>query len=123
MSRSSIYLYGLLAAVLISLTACSTIPTSKPESPTVKLLSVKPVKLGLKSQDLAFELEVTNPNAYALPLQALSFIAAIEGKEIARGFTGDRVTLPANGNAVIEILVNTSSEFHSASMATLLNKI
>lgn len=108
MLKKTTYLYTLLAAILFSLTACSTIPTTKPEPPTVKLLSVKPVKLGLKSQELAFELEVTNPNAYPLPLQALSFIAALEDEEVARGFTGDRVTLPANGNAVIEISVNTS---------------
>jgi len=108
MTKHSQYFFAALGLLLLGMSACSTIPTSRPEAPDVKLLSVEPVKIGLTSQDLAFELEVTNPNAFALPLQTLSFIAAVENKEIARGFSNEHVTLPANGVAVMEIIVSTS---------------
>ena len=96
---------GLMACLAIA--ACSTIPTSAPVAPTVKLLSVTPVKLGLRKQELAFQLEVSNPNAYDLPLQSLSFIAELEGSEVAQGISNDAVTLPANAKATVEVIVST----------------
>jgi LEA14-like dessication related protein len=93
-------------ALLISLASCSTIPTSAPIAPTVSLKSVKPIKLGLTRQELAFQLEVTNPNPYDLPVQTLSFIAKLADKEIAQGISNERVTLPANGTAVLEVIVS-----------------
>lgn len=92
--------------VTLSLAACASIPTSVPIAPTVILKSVKPLKLGLTKQELAFFLEVSNPNSFELPIQNLSFIANLEGKEVAKGISNDRVTLPANGKAVLEIIVN-----------------
>jgi hypothetical protein len=48
----------------LGLSACASIPTSPPIAPTVTLKSVKPLKLSLTKQELAFQLEVSNPNSY-----------------------------------------------------------
>jgi len=92
--------------MVLSLISCATIPTSTPIAPTVALKSVKPIKLGLTKQELAFQLEITNPNPYALPVQTVSFIANLENEEVAQAISNERVTLPANGTEVLEIIVN-----------------
>ncbi|MFT6640462.1 MAG: LEA14-like dessication related protein [Gammaproteobacteria bacterium] len=91
----------------LGLSACASIPTSPPIAPTVTLKSVKPLKLSLTKQELAFQLEVSNPNSYDLPIQTLSFIARLENKEVAQGISSEQVTLPANGKAVMVIIVST----------------
>lgn len=92
--------------LLLSLTACASIPTSKPVAPTVVLKSVKPLKLGFTKQELAFELELSNPNAFDLPIQTLSFIAQLGDKKVADGTSYEPVTVPANGKAFLEIIVS-----------------
>lgn len=103
---------SLLRVVLIMLissvfTACSSIPSTPPIAPTVELDSVKPVKIGLRKQELSFKLNINNPNPYDLPLQSLSFIAEIEGSEVAQGISNEPVTLPANSDALVEVIVST----------------
>lgn len=93
--------------LLLGLASCASIPTSAPIAPTVALKSVKPLKLSFSRQELAFQLEVSNPNPYDLPIQTLSFIANLEDKEVAQGISNERVTLPANGKAIVEIIVST----------------
>lgn len=94
------------ATLLLSLVSCANIPTSAPIAPTVTLQSVKPLSLSFSKQKLAFQLEVNNPNAYDLPIQRLTFVANLENKEVAQGTSREQVTLPANGKATIEIIVN-----------------
>jgi len=94
-------------AFQLGLASCASIPTSAPIAPTVDLKSVKPLKFGLTKQELAFQLEVTNPNSYDLPIQTLSFIAKLEDKEVAQGLSNEGITLPANSTAMVEIVVNT----------------
>jgi len=95
--------------VLLSTTiaACNSIPSTPPIAPTVELESVEPVKLGLRKQELLFQLNINNPNPYDLPLQSLSFIAEIEGSEVAQGISNEPVTLPANSNAMVGVVVST----------------
>jgi LEA14-like dessication related protein len=100
-------LIGVAACVifLMSLASCAGIPTSAPIAPTVVVKSVKPLKLSFTKQTLAFQLEVSNPNPYDLPIQTLSFIAKLEDKQVAQGISSEQVTLPANGNAIVEVIV------------------
>lgn len=105
----NVKLFSVCICVLLTLglSACASIPTSAPIAPTVSLKSVKPLKLGLTKQELAFLLEISNPNSYDLPIQNLSFVAKLADKEVAQGISNEQVTLPANGKAVLEIIVNT----------------
>jgi len=111
----------LIVAASLSFSACSNIPTSTPIAPTVKLKSVDPVKLGFREQELAFLLDVNNPNSYDLSIQSLSFIAKLEDNEVARGLSTDRVTLPALGNTVVEIIVSTRIDRVLARLLLLAN--
>lgn len=96
-----------LILLTLSMIACSTIPTHKPIAPTVEIESVKAIKIKLTRQELEFSLKVTNPNAYDLPLQSLSFVASVDGSQMAQGISDERVTLPAKQDAVVKVRVNT----------------
>lgn len=102
-----IYSFVLCLTLIASVCACSTLPTSKPIAPDVKLLSIKPQKLGLIEQQLALQLQLSNPNSYDLALQTVTFIAKLNGEELAQGISNDAVTLPAEGDAEIEVIVST----------------
>ncbi|ASJ71124.1 LEA type 2 family protein [Granulosicoccus antarcticus] len=97
----------LLAVSCLLLSACNTMLTSRPIAPTVEVTSVKAEKIGLIKQDLMFQLMVSNPNDYDLPVQALSFIAAVDGVEMAQGMSTERVLIPANNKARLDIQVST----------------
>ena len=90
------------------LSACTTMLTSRPLAPKVAVDSVKAEKIGLTRQNLLFQLAVSNPNSFDLPLQAINFIAAVDGVELAQGLSTERVTIPANGKAMLEVHVSTS---------------
>lgn len=105
-SRQVSRLLACLIAVWL-LSACSTLPTSKPVAPKVKILSVKPHKLGFSEQELAFQLQLDNPNTYDIALQSLTFIAKLDGQELAQGATNDPVTLPAQATAEMQVIVST----------------
>jgi len=96
-----------LVLLTLGLVACSSIPTHKPIAPTVDLESVKALRLKLDRQELAFRLKIFNPNEYDLPLQSLSFTATVDGSQIAEGRSDERVTLPAQQDAIIEVRVST----------------
>ena len=98
-----------LAVMLcLLLSACTTMLTSRPLAPKVAVDSVKAEKIGLTRQHLLFRLAVSNPNNFDLPLQAINFIAAVDGVELAQGLSTERVTIPANGKAMLEVHVSTS---------------
>ena len=98
--------FAVLLCLLLS--ACTTMLTSRPLAPKVAVDSVKAEKIGLTRQNVLFRLAVSNPNNFDLPLQALNFIAAVDGVELAQGQSMERVTIPANGRAMLEVHVSTS---------------
>lgn len=92
---------------LLLMPGCQSIPTHQPIAPNVSVDSITPLKLGIRNQQLAIGLLVANPNSFDLPLQTLSFIANLDGAEVARGSSSRKVTLPAHGETNMEILVTT----------------
>lgn len=101
---------GLVGLFLISsIAGCASIPTSKPLSPTVELADLSVVKLGLLSQELAFTLDVFNPNTYNLPVNTLNFIASVADEAIAEGLSTTPVVLLANSNTKVVINVTTQA--------------
>jgi LEA14-like dessication related protein len=96
-----------LVLLIFGLVACSSIPTQKPIAPTVEIESVKALRLKLNRQELAFRLKIFNPNEYDLPLQLLRFTASIDGSQIAEGSSDERVTIPAQQDAIVEVRAST----------------
>lgn len=93
----------ILAGLLVS--GCATMLSKKPQAPVVKIAAVRPLNLSFTKQRLAFTLQVHNPNDYDLPLQNLDFVASLAGNNIATGKSDQAVTLPANGEATVEVEV------------------
>jgi len=99
---------AILCALLLSIvSACSTVPLSKPKSPTVEVAGVKPVALSLTSQTIELTLKVANPNAFDLPMQSMTFSARFLGEEFAQGHSVEKTTIPANGDALMQVEVKT----------------
>lgn len=99
---------GLPLAILILLsTGCANTLSVKPQSPTVKVAGVSPINLSLTDTRLNFSLLVQNPNGFNLPVRNLDFDAFFAGKRIARGKSNQSVTIPANGEAIIDVGVST----------------
>lgn len=98
-------LSALFLAVLFIQPGCAAIPGSKPQSPNVSIASVRPLNLSLTRQKLGFSLRVENPNSFDLPLEALEFTARFAGQDIATGSSREKVTIPANGEAFVEVEV------------------
>jgi len=94
-----------MALHVFMLVGCASIPTSKPLPPTVEIADVALAKLGLQTQELAFTLDVFNPNSYNLPVNTLSFIASSDNQAIAEGRSDTPVTLLAESSTQVVINV------------------
>lgn len=87
------------------LSACSSLPSIKPQSPSIAVTDVRPVSLSLSSQTIGLSLRVTNPNSFDLPMQSLTFIANFAGQQFAKGHSVHNVIVPANGEALLDVEV------------------
>lgn len=91
--------------IMVTLAGCKSVPTHKPIAPKVSIAAVKPLNLSLSGQRINFTLRVSNPNSYDLPLRSLDFIASFAGDDIAKGVSDEAVTIPAKGEALVDIEV------------------
>jgi len=98
------------------LTACSSLPLAKPQSPTVTVTGVRPLSLSLTSQKIGLTLRIANPNSFDLPMQSLTFAARFSGQQFAQGRSVEKVLIPANGEAMLEVEVK-------AGLAKLANQL
>lgn len=106
----------LLACIGSSLSACSSIPRSKPEAPTVTVTDVYPVSISITKQTIGLTLRVANPNSFDLPMQSLSFNAHFSGERFAQGQSVNKVVIPAEGEAELDVEV-------TAGLARIANQI
>lgn len=101
--------WAIIGVALLTMSAgCGSIPTSKPLPPKVEIAGLDIVKLGLLSQELAFTLDVFNPNNYDLPVNTLSFIASIADQAVAQGISENPVLLSANSST--EVVINITAQ-------------
>lgn len=89
-----------LLALLLA--ACAALP-GRIEPPRVTLADVRPSQVGLLEQRFRLSLRIQNPNDLALPLEGLDFAVQINGKPFATGVSNRGVTVPALGEAVMEV--------------------
>ena len=90
--------------VLLStfLVACAGTPASDGfDTPTVELLSIKP--LPSRGMEARFEitLRVVNPNSGALKIEGLYYELAVQGKDIVDGTSNQTVTIDAYSEGLI----------------------
>jgi len=108
-------LHYLLIVSVICVAGCANMLTSKPQAPSVSVAQVVPLNLSLSKSELAITLRVNNPNSYDLAVQALDFEVFLAGEKMADGNSSDAVTIPANGEALMDVAV-------VAGMSTLWNQ-
>ena len=89
--------------LFISLAACSTLSAVKPLAPKVELIDIAIVKMGFTNQELAFTLDVYNPNGFDLPVNLLEFTASSGEAAVASGRTTERVLLPAREKTQVTV--------------------
>lgn len=105
----------LLVSVLL-FSGCASLPTNKPIAPSVVVESVRPLNLSLSGQKLEFRLRIDNPNGFDLPVEGLKFAAKLGGDKIADGISNERVTVPANSDAILQVEVK-------AGLGKVLNRL
>ena len=108
-------LVGLFIWSLLS-SGCAALPGSKPIPPTVKVSDVNIVKLGISTMELAFTLDVFNPNNYDLPINTLEFVASTDEQVVANGQSNEPVVLSPGGSTPLVVNV-------SAKTSRLLSKL
>lgn len=89
------------------LTACAGL-MSRPESPRVSLIGLKPVSMELFEQRFLVSLRVKNPNQFVLPIRGLDFNMDINGKRFANGLSATSVDIPALGEGRVDVEVGSS---------------
>ncbi len=93
-------LISLFFAVIIG--GCAAMPSSL-EAPHVSLTDLRPLDASLFEQRFALKIRVQNPNPVALPVTGMSFRLDINDVELGRGVSDRMVTVPAYGEAVLEL--------------------
>jgi LEA14-like dessication related protein len=97
----------LILLLLVSLTACAWLP-EKPLSPRVTLVSVQLSSMELLEQRYGLKLRIQNPNDFALNIQGLDFEVELNRAPFASGVAGERVVVPAFGEALLQVEVSSS---------------
>ncbi|QOV89521.1 LEA type 2 family protein [Humisphaera borealis] len=100
MSRLAILLFALLSGVGCN----SAIP------PTIELRSADVDEITTDELELQFNVKVTNPNAFALPVSAATYNLRLGGITVIEGEAKPTVTIPAEGSLPVAIPISIGFE-------------
>ncbi len=112
-------IFTLLIASGLLASGCASI-VSKPLKPTIELISVRPLNISLTDQKLRFELKVSNPNTFDMPIEAVDFIARFNNTNIASGKSTQSVTVGAKSDAILSLDVTAGVDRLASTLSTLL---
>jgi LEA14-like dessication related protein len=73
------------------------------EPPRVSLVSIQPRELGVLEQRYGLQLRIMNPNDTALPVAGMQYSLQINDREFAYGVSRQPVSIPAYGEAVLDV--------------------
>ena len=102
----------LFLLTLLTLNGCGTggannpLAALAPAAPTITLKSFELVKVGLTEQSYKLRFNIKNPNAFALPIQALNYQLFVNNKAFFKGANNQPVTVPALGESAVETTIN-----------------
>ena len=97
----------LMLWMLLWLTGCASLGGYR-DPPRVSLVSIEPLEAGLLEQRYRLVLRILNPNSIDLPLAGLSYSLELNDREFAFGVSRQAVTIPALGEALLEVDVISS---------------
>ena len=98
-------LVTLLFAVILS--GCAAMQDSL-EAPYVTLTELRMLDMTLFEQRYGMKIRVQNPNPVELPITGMNFQLDINDTELGRGVSDQAVTVPAYGEAVVEIKLTSN---------------
>jgi LEA14-like dessication related protein len=93
-------LYWIFLSLYLS--ACATLPGGT-QAPTVTIADIRPLEFGLLEQKYMLRLRIQNPNAFAVPVQGLSYQLELNDRPFASGVSNQSLTLPSLGSEVVEV--------------------
>lgn len=98
-------LFALCLAVL--LTGCAALRPPL-EAPHVTLTDLRLLDMTLFEQRYGVKIRVQNPNPIELPITGTNFRLDVNDNELGRGVSNQKVTVPAYGEAVMEIQLTSN---------------
>lgn len=90
----------------LALSGCATSVQDLIKSPEVELSSVQVMGLGFNSQTFLLSFDISNPNAFSLPVRSVSYALKLDGQRFASGETPSEFSVPANGEGQFAISVD-----------------
>jgi len=99
-------LNSVMVVILLVLGGCATTVQDLVKSPAVELRAVQVVGLGFNSQTFLLSFDISNPNAFALPIRSISYALKLDGQRFASGQTPSEFSVPASGESQFAISVD-----------------
>lgn len=96
---------GLVVAML-AMSGCASTLQNFVQSPVVELRAVRVLGLGFNGQTFLLSFDISNPNAFALPVRSVRYALKLDGRRFASGETSSEFSVPANGDARFAISVD-----------------
>jgi LEA14-like dessication related protein len=96
------YRCALLVLLAMLVSGCAG-PGVYREAPRVTLVSIQPKEMGVLEQRYGLQLRILNPNDTALPVKGMQYALQINDREFAYGVSRQPVTIPAYGEALLDV--------------------
>jgi LEA14-like dessication related protein len=113
---------SLAAAVTLAASDCAILNRVSFETPTASLQGVSVTGLGLKGGSLDLELDVYNPNAYALRSPKLDVTIDLEQTHFGQATLEQPLQLPAQSHSAVTVPLSFTWEGVGAGARALLSK-
>lgn len=92
---------------VLLLASCLAACSGLSQKPEISLVGIELVGWGLFEQRFKLQLEVHNPNASSLSVEALDFEIELNGEHFARGASTAALVVPAQGQAMLDLPTTT----------------
>jgi LEA14-like dessication related protein len=108
-----------LSVICLALSACAG-TESLVSAPTVRLTSVELVKVSFSEQTFLLGFEVSNPNVFPLPIEAVKYRVMFDGESFAGGETRAAFTIPGEGDGEFVVSVELDILNRATQITSLL---
>jgi LEA14-like dessication related protein len=110
--------YSMLVSICL-LAACAG-PVTLVDSPSVRLTRIESGRMSFDRQTFVLGFDISNPNAFPLPVKELSYNVQIANQQFASGKSWAAFTVPSNGDSSFAISVDLDMMQQASQIASLL---